>query len=78
MVSPFAFFSERQREELEKIQKFTQNMTYMIHTDNNKVEITLNTEDADAMQLLPQLLEGIVTSTSQMLYQMFGMKGRRV
>ena len=51
---------------------------YAVHTEDNRVEITLNTDDPEAAQLIPQLQEGIVGSVTQMLYQLFSMAGERV
>ena len=78
MFNPMAFATAQQQEQLAKMQVFTKRMHYVIHTQDNRVEVTLNTDDAEAMQLLPQLQEGIVTSVTQMLYQMFAMEGERV
>ena len=78
VFNPMAFATPQQREELAKMQQFTKRIKYRIHTEDNRVEISLNTDDAEAMQLLPQLQEGIVTSVTQMLYQMFDMEGERV
>jgi uncharacterized membrane protein YcaP (DUF421 family) len=75
MVMPF---TPQQQEELAKMQQYTKNIKYVIHTEGNRVEITLNTEDANATQLLPQLQEGMISSVTQMLYTMFAMQGDRV
>ncbi len=80
MFNPMAFATPKQREELVKIQALTQKIHYIIHTDEkeNRVEVILKTDDPEAAQVLPQLREGIVASTTQMLYQMFAMTGERV
>jgi len=78
MFNPTAFATPQQREQLAKMQVFTKRIKYSVHTEGNKVEISLNTDDAEAMQLVPQLQEGIVSSATQMLYQLFGMEGERV
>jgi len=76
--NPMAFASPKQREELAKMQVFTQKIRCTIHTDGNRIEMTLNTDDTEAMTLIPQLVEGIVASTTQMLYTMFAVTGERV
>ena len=78
MFNPLAFATPQQREQLEKMQQFTKKMRYVIHTEDNKVEVAISTDDAEAAQLIPQLQEGIVTSVTQMLYMMFAMEGERV
>lgn len=78
VYNPMAFATQKQREELAKAQVLTKKIRYSVHTEGNKVEVTLNTEDDQAMQLIPQLQEGIVSSVTQMLYQMFAMEGERV
>ncbi|MFQ6117601.1 MAG: hypothetical protein ACE5LQ_04970 [Candidatus Bipolaricaulia bacterium] len=78
MFNPLAFATPQQREQLEKMQQFTKKMRYVIHTENNRVEVAISTDDAEAAQLIPQLQEGIVTSVTQMLYMMFAMEGERV
>jgi hypothetical protein len=78
MFNPMAFATQQQKEQLAKMQVFTRRIRYVIHTEANRVEITLQTDDAEAMQLIPQLQEGIVGSTAQMLYQLFAMEGERV
>ncbi len=80
MYDPMAFATPKQREELMKMQVFTQKIRYVIHTEDgqNRVEVTLLTDDPQAAEILPQLREGIVASVAKMLYQMFAMTGKRV
>ncbi len=80
MFNPMAFATPKQREELMKMQPFTEKIHYIIHTEDgaNRIEITLKTDSPESAQLLPQLSEGIVTCVAQMLYQMFAMTGERV
>jgi hypothetical protein len=76
--NPMAFATLQQKEQLAKFQQFTKDVKCTIHTEDNRVEITLETDNPQAAQLIPQLQEGIVGSVSQMLYQMFAVEGRRV
>jgi len=80
MFNPMAFATPQQRDQLAKMQQFTKNVKYTVHTEGgeNRVEITLKTDDPQANQLLPQIIEGIVNSATQMLYQLFSMEGERV
>ena len=76
--NPMAFATPQQREQLAKFQQFTRNIRCTIHTEGNRVEVALKTDDPQAAELIPQLQEGIVGSVSQMLYTMFDVKGERV
>jgi hypothetical protein len=80
VFNPLALLTPQQREQLARTQQITKNVKYIVHTEDseNRVEVTLETDDPDAAQLLPQIMEGIVSSVTQMLYQMFDMKGERV
>jgi len=80
MMNPAAFATPEQMQKMAQMQQLTKNIKYIVHTDDaaNKVEITLQTEDPDAAQLIPQIREGLVASATQMLYQMFAMNGERV
>lgn len=73
-------FTPQQQAELLKMQQFTKNVKYIVHTDDseNRVEVSLKTDDPQAAELLPQIREGIVSSVTQMLYTMFAMQGDRV
>jgi hypothetical protein len=75
-----AFATAQQKEQLMKMQTLTRKIRYVVHTEDaeNRVEVTLKTDDPEAAQLLPQLREGIVTSVTQMLYTMFAMEGERI
>ena len=79
MFNPMAFATPQQREQLMKMQVITQKIKYKVHTEDseNRVEVSLQTDDAEAAQLVPQIREGIVDSITQMLYQMFAMTGVR-
>ncbi len=80
VLNPMAFATPQQREQLAKMQVLSQKIRYVIHTDDdqNRVEITLKTDDPEAAKLLPQIREGLVDSATQMLYQMFAMEGERI
>jgi len=80
VFNPMAFATAQQKEQLMKMQTLTRKIRYVVHTEDaeNRVEVTLKTDDPEAAQLLPQLREGIVTSVTQMLYTMFAMEGERI
>jgi len=80
VFNPLAMATPQQREQIAKMQVFSKNIKYIIHTDDNenRLEVSLKTDDPQAAQLLPQIREGIVDSVTQMLYQMFAMTGERI
>ena len=78
MFNPIAFATPQQREQLMQAQQFTKKIKYVVHTEGNRIDISLVTDDKEAAQLLPQIQEGIVSSVTQMLYTMFAMSGERV
>jgi hypothetical protein len=78
MFNPIAFATPQQREQLMQAQQFTKKIKYIVHTEGNRIDISLVTDDKEAAQLLPQIQEGIVNSVTQMLYTMFAMSGERV
>ncbi len=78
VFNPIAFTTPQQREQLAQAQRFTRKIRYIVHTEGNRVEFSLSTDDKEAAQLLPQIQEGIVSSVTQMLYTMFAMSGERV
>ncbi len=78
VFNPLAFATPQQREQLAKMQQFTEKIKYIVHTDDSGVEISLQTDDLEAAKLIPQIQEGIVSSVTQMLYTMFTMTGERV
>jgi hypothetical protein len=77
VFNPMAFATPQQREQLVNMQTLTKKIGYVIHTEGDLVEVTLKTDDPEAAKLIPQLQDGIVTSVTQMLYQLFGMEGER-
>lgn len=78
MFNPLALATPQQREQMEKMQRFTEKIKYVVHTDESLVEFSLKTDDAEAAKLIPQIQEGIISSVTQMLYTMFAMSGERV
>ena len=78
VMNPMMFANPQQREQLAKMQQFTEKIKYIVHTDDSGVEISLQTDNLEAAKLIPQIQEGIVSSVTQMLYTMFTMTGERV
>ena len=78
VFNPLAFATPQQREDLAKMQQFTEKIRYVVRTDAAHVEFTLKTDDPEAAQLIPKIQEGIVVSVTQILYAMFAMSGERI
>jgi len=78
VFNPMVFATQQQREQLAKMQVVTRRINYVVHTEDNRVEITLDTDDAEAMQLIPRLQDGIVAAVAMLLYHLFAMTGERV
>ena len=78
VFNPMAFATPQQQEQLVNMQELTKKISYIIHSEDNLVTITLRTDDPEAAKLIPQLQEGVVTSVTQMLYQIFSMEGERI
>ena len=78
VFNPMALFTPQQREDLAKMQVFTQKIHATVHSDGNRLEVTLNTDDAEAAKLIGQLIEAMVGTITQMLYQLFAVTGERV
>ncbi len=78
VLNPMALATPQQREQLAKMQQFTRKIKYIVHTDDERVEVSLKTDDLESANLIPQIQEGIVSSVTQMLYTMFDMTGERV
>ena len=78
VLNPMALATPQQKEQLAKMQQFTRKIKYIVHTDDERVEVSLKTDDPESANLIPQIQEGIVSSVTQMLYTMFDMTGERV
>ncbi|MBI2849782.1 MAG: hypothetical protein HYX80_01910 [Chloroflexi bacterium] len=77
-MNPMAFFSPQQMEQLAQAQQLTRKIKYVVHTDGNRIELSLSTDDKETAQLLPQIQDAIVNNLTQLLYTMFAMSGERV
>ena len=79
MIDPMAFASPQQRQKLAEMQEVTRNISYVVHTedDENRIEVTLESEDPEAILVIPQIREAVVDSITQTLYTMFAMSGKR-
>jgi hypothetical protein len=80
VFNPLLGLNPQQQQQFIKMQEYTKKIHYIIHTEDseNRVEVSLVTEDPEAAQLLSQIKETIVNGITQTLYQFFGMSGERV
>ena len=80
MFNLMGMANSEQREQILKAQEVGRNIKYVIHTDDdeNRIEITFNTDDPEAVEFLAQVSEGMVTAITQLLFQMFAMSGERI
>jgi len=78
MFNPLGLITPAQQEQLAMMQQYTTKIHYVLHTEENRMEISLKTEDAEAETFIPQLQEAMVGCISQVLYHMFGIQGERV
>ena len=78
MFNPLGLITPAQQEQLAMMQVYTTKIHYVLHTEDNRMEISLQTEDAEAENFVPQLQEAMVGCISQVLYHMFGIQGERV
>ena len=77
VMNPMAFMSPQQQETLKKVQAVSKNITAEISTSHNEIHVLLKTDNPEAVQLLPQIQEGLVNSIANTLYQMFEITGKR-
>ena len=78
VMNPMAFMTPQQQEMLKKVQAISKDISAEIKTSDNEIHVLLSADKPDAVQLLPQIQEGLVNSIANTLYQMFGISGKRV
>ena len=59
MFNPMAFGNPHQLHQLEKMQVLTRKIRCTVHTEDDRVEFALKTEDDEAKQVIPQLQEAL-------------------
>lgn len=64
-------------EQLAQMQAVTSRIKASIHSEDGKITIQLDANDPEAAQYLPHVMEGLVSSVAQSLYQLFGIQGKR-
>ena len=65
-------------EQLIQMQEITSRIRGQIHTEGSEVKVMFETEDEEAEQQIPNIIEAVVSSIAQCLYQIFGIGGERV
>ncbi len=67
-----------QQAQIAQMQAVTSRIRASIHTEDGKVSIAFTADDPEATQAVPQVVEAIVTSVANSLYQIFGVQGVRL
>ncbi len=65
-------------EQLQQLQAVTSHIKGTISGTPGEVTVRLSANDPAAQQFLPQITEQLVSSISQVLYQLYGIQGERV
>lgn len=77
VFNPLTMMSENQRKLLLEVQKFTKDINAVIHKEgDNSFSVTLNTDNDQAKQYLPQIRESMINSLAQTLYTFFNITGK--
>lgn len=77
VMNPLAMMSEEQQRMLQEVQKFTKDIKAVVHKEGgNSFTVTLNTNNPEAQQYLPQIRESMINSLAQTLYTFFNITGR--
>lgn len=75
--NPLSMLNPEQQKLLEEVQKFTKDIKATVKKEGgNSFTVTLNTENTEAQQYLPQIRESMITSLAQTLYTFFGITGK--
>lgn len=77
VMNPLAMMSEEQQKMLAEVQKFTKDIKCVVKKEgDNSFTVTLNTDNAQAKEYLPQIRTSMITSLAQTLYTFFGITGK--
>lgn len=77
VMNPLAMLSPEQQKVLVEVQKFTKDIKAVVKKEGDDIFIvSLNTDNAEAQQYLPQIRTSLINSIAQTLYTFFGIQGR--
>lgn len=77
VMNPLQMLSPDQQKMLQEVQKYTKDIRATVHKEgDNSFTVTLNTDNPEAQQYLPQIRESMINSLAQTLYTFFNIKGR--
>ena len=77
VMNPLAMLNPEQQKMLEEVQKYTKDIHAIIKREGaNSFTVTLNTDNAQARQYLPQIRGSLITSLAQTLYTFYDIQGR--
>lgn len=76
VMNPLQMMSPEQQKLLVEVQKFTKDIKAVIHKEgDNSFTVTLNTDNPEAQQYLPQIQNSMINSLAQTLYTFFNITG---
>ncbi len=77
VMNPLTMLNPDQQKLLQEVQKFTKDIIAVIHKEgDNSFTVTLNTENSEAQQYLPQIRGSMINSLAQTLYTFFNITGK--
>lgn len=75
-MNPLAMLNPEQQKLLEEVQKYTKDVKAVVKKEgSNSFTVTLNSDNPEAQQYLPQIRQSMITSLAQTLYTFFNIKG---
>ena len=76
-MNPMLMLGPEQQKMLAEVQKFTTNIKAIVKKHgNNGFTVTLDTNNKEAEQYLPQIRESLISSIAQTLYTFFNIQGK--
>lgn len=77
VMNPLAMLNPEQQKMLQEVQKFTKDIKAVVKKEgDSSFTVTLNSENPQAQQYLPQIRESMINSLAQTLYTFFNITGR--
>lgn len=76
VMNPLAMLNPEQQKMLEEVQKFTTDIKAVVKKEGNGFSVTLNTDNPEAEQYLPQIRDSMINSLAQTLYTFFNITGK--
>ena len=75
-MNPMTMLSEEQQRMLQEVQKYTKDIKAVVKKEgDSSFTVTLNTNNSEAEQYLPQIRASLISSIAQTLYTFFNIQG---